>query len=261
MLTTITACSGSDNDDNLGDLSEELFQYAWQSNTQYSYMEWGDNASLSKDIVTLFFLPGNTGIGKYSSLEWDTYFGKTKSAKPYPFSYSKSSSSVAIDDMVYQYRNGTLIAPDGTVFSKITISSSDREWLESAKYYVMDDEERYNFNFEHACIPVSQGGNLGSGTYYYDFNLLVGVKESEHVFSRQISFIEVTYTISGGTFRTSNPKTKLFIYADEDCSNSTYVVVNTKSVATITANVRIYDSKKSKYVNCCTYKYTVGEQH
>ena len=210
-IVSVAFISCGNKNDELSDspgniLTQELTQYAWQSNSEYNFMEWGDNSSLSKDVVTVFFFSDNSGIWKYESTEWDTYFGKSKSAKPYAFSYIQKGQSVSIDDKSFQYIDGSLVASDGTIFVKRTINNSDKTWLESAKYYVMEDEARCSFNFEHACIPFSQGGDLGNGTYYYDFNLYLGVSKTEHLKSRQIAALEATYSISGGSFRSSKPK-------------------------------------------------------
>lgn len=264
MLNLAFTSCGSDSDDDgiEGSLSSMLTQYAWKTNAYYDTMEWDEYYSFTEDYVTLFFLSGGEGIGKYDTKEIDTYFGTSNSSEPKAFTYSLvNGSSVMIDGKVYRYKNDQLVAPDGTTFYKTSITSSDRKWLESAKYYLMDDYDRLNIIISSGCEPIGNGEDMGGGNYLYAINLYVGVKGTEHAYSRQISSIEATYTIKGGTFDSKKPKTTLIILADEDCHEATFATVSTKSTATITASFRLWDSKTNRYVDGGTAEYTVGEEH
>ena len=258
-----TSCGSDSDDDGIeGSLSSMLTQYAWKTNAYYDTMEWDEYYSFTEDYVTLFFLSGGEGIGKYDTKEIDTYFGTSNSSEPKAFTYSLvNGSSVMIDGKVYRYKNDQLVAPDGTTFYKTSITSSDRKWLESAKYYLMDDYDRLNIIISSGCEPIGNGEDMGGGNYLYAIHLYVGVKGTEHAYSRQISSIEATYTIKGGTFDSKKPKTTLIILADEDCHEATFATVSTKSTATITASFRLWDSKTNRYVDGGTAEYTVGEEH
>lgn len=259
----VTSCGGSDEESSnvkSDDEMETILQgSSWVSDANYDLLEWGDDASLSKEIVTLFFMGDGDGIGKYYNHEDDTYFGSSSSTKPFSFSYYVSGGNVWINSIEYQYSNNMLVATDGSArFKPSSISSSDRTWLESAQYYVLPDDERLNFEFSHACAEF---GTVSEGNKKYTtIDLYLLVDASAKAFSRGVNLISASYKISGGTF-SKRPTTNLFISEDADlqASSSTTVTTTGSSQATITATFSMYDYKNNQTITIGTSTYKVPQ--
>ena len=247
---TVISC-GDDNVESGSSLESILKSSVWKSAPNYEFMMWGDNYSLSKENVSLYFQEAGKGIGKSHMKETDTYFGSSSSTVPFAFSYNVSGNNVKIDGTSYTYKNGVLITKEGTTaFTKTSYSNSDFDWLETAKYYVMPDNERLNIDFYHACTIDSK---INENKYMISLHL--GVKASAHASSRRITSVEAHYSIKGGTLSNSNTENVIVISRDEDYNTSTTTFVTTSSQATITASFYFYDSKnkEKKYAGSATY--------
>jgi len=261
----MTSC-GDDGDtngsDEISDIETILESHSWVSETSYDFSLWGDdeNASLTKEFSTLFFIGDGEGIGKNYNHEDDSYFGSSTSITPFSFSYIISGSSVYINGKQFQYSNQELISKDGNSrLRQSSITNDEKTWLASAIYYVMPDDERLDFEFGHACVEF---GTVTTGsTKETVIDLYLNVEASAKAFSRGVNLISATYKISGGTF-SKKPETNLFISSDADLQASSSTTVKTKGTAqaTITATFYMYDYKNNKDVKIGTATYTVPQK-
>ena len=244
---SLTSCSSDSVDDNL---EEILKANVWRADANYDLMEWGDNLSFSKENVSLFFLGNGSGIGKSYTKEIDTYFGESSTTVPFAFSYSVSGSSVRINNNTYSYKNGSLVTQDGRVaFTRASYTQSDRNWLETVRFYAMSDSERLNVNLIHGCNVDAQISDTK-----YSITLFLKIPASAQAHSRYITSIEAQYSIKDGTFTSSEAPENVLV-EDKDYTASTVAFVNTTSQATITASFYYFDSKNKKkmYAGSATY--------
>ena len=251
VSTNLASCGDDDISDNIEDV---LTASAWTSNPNYDLMVWGDNnLSISKEIVTLFFMGNGNGIGKSITKEVDSYFGSSLDKIPYTFSYVIDGSTVRIDNQSYTYKDGKYLMDNGQIaFTKKTISSDDMKWLESVQYYLLPDEERLNFDIFHGCAVEHK---ISDNKYM--ITLGVGVQSSAHAYSRGITSILARYKIKDGQFQSKEtPENVIIISADEDYNTSIMPRVTTTAQATITADFYYFDKKdkKEKYASSVTYK-------
>lgn len=259
MCVVFTACQDDrteNTDDNLNLKIDEnmLINNAWVSNNSYDLSLWGvDNATLRRDFTTLYFLGNGKGIGKDYSHENDTYFGVSRNTTPFSFEYQISGTTLKIGNKTLNYQGDKLITVDGSqIFNKTAL---DIDWLESAKYYVLPDNERYNFSIVH--------GSEKKATFYQGSKkqiilfLHLAILAKEKAYSRGVNGIKATYTISGGTF-SSSPSNIITFGKDEDKQSSCDVVVTTASQATITATFSIFDYKKKKEITMHSTTYSIS---
>ena len=263
-LCCLVSCH--DDDDKLSSqLEAQLIEKAWQSNVEHDLLFWGDEeASISKEVTTLYFLGNNEGIGKRSTKEIDTYFGTSSKSVPYKFNYNINGNTLTINGLKLTYKDNMLVSSDGSVYFKPI--SIDKQWLESAKYYLMSDSERLKFDFSYGCEEISVE-DLGE-YYICTINLFIGVKAEDRAHSRGCTMIKGEYHISNGTFhqfingkgkKSKKVETQLFINSDADSEEIMNITVITESLAEakITASFSIYDSKNKKTINVKTANYTV----
>lgn len=261
------SCSNDDNDEQLDNssLSESILSMnAWKSNNLNDMNVWGNDEpeiSLTSQYIVLYFIGNKMGIGRQSTKEYDTYFGASSSTVPFSFTYEIQGDIVIINGKKYKYKKDNLISIDGyEKFTKAPKTSDDEKWLESAKYYVLPDDERLNFKIGHACVPFGRVFVTGTKKEsVVTFYLLVDA--TDHVFSRGFTSLSATYKISGGTF-SKIPTTTLSIPNDNSCqANSETVVVTTTSQAIVTATISLYDSKNKKNISFGTVSYNIPQDN
>ena len=258
------SCADSETSGNTEHIISLLKQYAWKSDLNYDFMDWGDNASLSSEVTTLFFLDNNKGIGKVSSKEIDSYFGSSRSVSSFSFTYNVNGSDVNIiyDNMpnvfVYSLNDNQLISKDSrdkSVYSRTNITNEDRTWLESAKYSLLPDDERLDIHINHSCTKqdVFDEGSRYDVLVYFNLS----IKALEKAYSRQITSITAKYKIQNGKFNRNNPIT-IILNEDKDYSATNFCSVNVpkNTKATITATIYAYDSKNRKEFILSNYDYT-----
>lgn len=245
------SCSSDSDENNFDGI---LKSYAWKADANYDLMSWGDELSLSKENVKLYFLGNGSGIGKSYTKEVDTYFGESSTTVPFAFSYSVSGSSVRINNNTYSYNNGSLVTQEGKIaFTQTSYTQSDRDWLGTARFYTMSDSERLNVNLIHGCNVDAQISDTK-----YSITLFLKIPASAQAHSRYITSIEAQYSIKDGTFTSSKaPENVLVISEDKDYTASTVAFVNTTSQATITASFYYFDSKNKKKVSAGSVTYLV----
>ncbi|MBQ9362655.1 MAG: hypothetical protein IJT97_04440 [Bacteroidaceae bacterium] len=260
-------CSGSSDSDGSNSQIEQinkiLKQYAWY----YSYSDasaWGeDNVDLTTEGFTLYFLDGGKGIGKFYSRTEDSYFGTSKNQQAFSFTYTVNGANVKIFgsgyliDASYTLASEYLVSADGESFflKSHEVSSSDREWMESVKYEILPDKERLDFNYFYSC---DEGSVVNSGSSKNIVVMLcLGVEASAKVYSRKVTSLRATYTISGGSFEGKKPTTEIDINADKDYSVGTIAAISTTSKATVKATFTAYDAKNKEYVNIGSATYIV----
>lgn len=255
----ISSCDDDDDVSPSSNIEQMLKSNVWVSTNEYDCLLWGDlEISISKQHCTLFFFDNGYGIGKSYEHEDDTYFGSSTNVFPFRFSYSVNGSSVIINNTTYKYKDGALYSLDGKkVFTKRSITSDDNKWLESAKFYVMDDDERLDFDFAHGLVERTTFDEGSQRETVIELHL--HIDGSQKAFSRGVTSITAKYSVSGGSLPSKNIKNVLVISEDKDydASITTTVVTPKNMQATVTAVFETYDSKKQRSFNSGSLSYTV----
>ena len=260
FILILAGCGGDDDDFGGADSLENLLsQNSWRSNVNYDVMEWGDDVSLSREIVTLYFVDEEQGVMRSTMHEDDSYFGSSSAESIEQFYYSVSGNNVRIDGEEFRYADGMLLPEDDGFpyyYTRSSLTSSEREWIETMKLQLLPSNERLDFEFTHDCeewASYTEGGRTETSII-----LSVGVEAAAKVYSRGVTVITATYRIRGGTFSV-RPETNLFISADENCSasSSTTVTTSGSNRATITATFTAYDHLFERDVEIGTATYTV----
>lgn len=247
MFCVFSSCCDENESSNL--LDEALTKQGWVSDVDYDIMFWGDyEATLTKGKTTLYFLGEGKGVGKILTKEYDTHFGSSVKNNPYEFNYIIDGSSVKIGQQVLKYQDNMLVSSDGEIVFKPT--NIDYQWLESAKYYLLPDKDRLNFDFFYSCEEDSQIDMDGNNLCIIKLSL--GVKAKDKVFSRGCTMIRGEYHISNGVFfekigkNTQQSEIQLLINDDGDLAITKEATVLTTSQAIITASFTAYDTKNKK---------------
>ena len=193
LSVSIISCSKDDaGTKNSSNLENTLMQYCWRSDENVDFMEWGDNeASLSRDNVTLYFLGDGAGVMKVNYHEIDSYFGTSSSVETSPFTYYVSGSTVTMylkQTVTCTYNGNALVSTNSTWnFNKKSLTSDDQKWLKKAVYEVMPDEERCDIKFDHSCKYLySAEGDV-------NVEVTLSLSASEMASARKIQMLTATY--------------------------------------------------------------------
>ena len=280
MMTAILSagfmsCSSDDGSEEFGysgDLNSILTQYGWTSDYNDNYLIGDDYINVTTDAGTLFFLENGEGIERYERHDYDTDLGSSSKTTPVPFTYTVNGSTVTINwptirsvsyshSESYRYQNGALIPLDANVvggYKSFSILSSDRKWLEDAKYYVMDDDERLNIDITLKIEP--KGGNKdgyylnnrNDGYYVYEFHMKVPASVKAE--ARKISNVRATFWYPDN----NKDRVTLIISGNNtDSSTSGYLYVKESSLpGTMHVQYEVFDNK-----NAHAYEYIKSEEY
>lgn len=238
-----------------------LKKYKWYYNGEYELGTWGDDdASLSIEATTLFFLDNGKGVMKSRMVEDDTYFGHSASTDAYGFTYNVNGNIITIryDDYpskpsTYAFANNVLTyksssGSDDYDCLRMDITSEDREWLKKTQYYVLSDDERCNIKYGHGWKYIS---TLEGQTHITAY---LSIPASEMVASRKLSSITATYSIPGTK---KNEKNTLLIYDDKSYTNTINLFIKRSLPVTIFVIFSAYDSKNNEEVAIGYSEYTI----
>lgn len=252
-----------------GDLSNILSQYGWTSDYNDNYLIGDDYINVTTDAGTLFFLENGEGIERYERHDYDSDFGSSSKTTPVPFTYTVNGSIVTINwpsirsvsyshSESYRYKNGALIPLDENVVSGYksnSILSSDRKWLEDAKYYVMDDDERLNIDI---TLKFEPKGSDNDGNYIYEFHMTVPASAKAE--ARKISTVRATFWYPDN----NKDRVTLIISGNNtDSSVSGYMFVKESSLpGTMQVKFEAFDNKNAyayKFIKSTEYELTVDD--
>ena len=269
LCVCFLSCSSDDNNGEFGfsgDLSNILTQYGWTSDYNDNYLIGDDYINVTTDAGTLFFLENGEGIERYERHDYDTDLGSSSKTTPVPFTYTVNGSTVTINwptirsvsyshSESYRYQNGALIPLDANVvggYKSSSILSSDRKWLEDAKYYVMDDDERLNIDI---TLNIKPKGSDNDGYYIYEFHMKVPASAKAEV--RKISSVRATFRYPDNT----RDRVTLIISGNNtDSSVSGYLYVKESSLpGTMHVQYEVFDNKNAyayEYIKSAEYELT-----
>ena len=245
-----------------------LIQYGWRGDITEDVLVYDKNdpeISYDRSYWTLYFLGDGRGLIKEFVHSEDTYFGTTNRETPLGLTYKISGPDVIINDVeglesifadyTLRWDGDNLVHGKDFKYKKETISNTNREWIESNKYYVLPDDERLGFQFFIICekedgFPTTIEGNYTS----YFVCLAIGVRADQHAYEKGIGSIAATYTISGGNFLVEG-KTKSSLTLEtltkpnDECIIDDLILVRipTNKTATIAISIKTYDRKRKEY--------------
>lgn len=266
FVTVGVASCSKDDSISSEELESILMGSGWISDNEYDAYVWGDaNVSFTTERTTYYFLGNGEGVARDYTYDKDSYFGSSSKNSAWSFKYTVDKSSVFIHGTnftdEYEYRDGVLVMKgENSSLKKTSLSSSDYDWIESAKYSVMPDNERLNIDIYSELVMRAKPwqNNDGTANHYYDFYF--GVKGTERADSRDICHIEATFKVTGATGYVE--KEELLIQNDKDCSS--YAGVNLKikngTQATLTVKFRIHDRKTNKMFDSKTVTYKIPHE-
>lgn len=257
ICVNFASCSSDDGGEEpgySGDLNNVLMQNAWASDYNYNYLVGDDYISETAESATLFFLGGGSGIMRYYRRDYDTDEGSSSSTKAIAFTYTINASSVTIrredisKSITYYYQNDMLISSDGNwIYKKNSITSSDRKWLEGAKYEVLPDDERLAIEFWHGIEPW---GN-SNGDYWYWLH--IGVPISAKADLRKVSALKAEYRIPGEKKKVTNT---VYISPNKESSESILISIQEKYLpGTIYVTFSVLDDISHQYVKIGETEY------
>lgn len=278
MLLVFTSVSCSNNDEeelesgrrpNIN-IREELCQYGWETQWQEEFSEWGNgNMSYTREKTILYFFENGKGILRYLIKEDDTYFGNSRRDEPYGFEYTINGNSLYLkfeyNELYLQFDKGVLKNADD-IYNK---TSYDYEWVGTAKYAVMDDDERYSF-------PV---GVIVDGDYkkhyscYQDdeqeevvLNVGLTVPASAMASARKIDYIRAVFKLEGSywchfTGKVKNPEITLLLPENQEATKVEMhsIPFNSKE-AKLIVEIYYYDNKYNREVYIEDWEFDLNRQ-
>lgn len=270
LNTFITSCNNDDNDA-LAESSIQqeiktiLCKYGWETEWYEEFSTWGDNnMSYSKEKVIYYFFEDGRGIARTIMSIKDTCLGNSRYDDPHGFKYSITGNQIELtfnwgekefNDMILYYQNdGTLLYIDEynyhTNHTKSKIETYDYEWLEKAKYEVMEDEERLKFSIG-LILDETNIEKCTDDKFEYHSYLRCGISTlaSDHLSSRKINELRCKVYIYEGKFlHQKNPLVLSLLTSDNDqCVIDGPLEIYRNANAKIEFFIEIYDAKTKKY--------------
>lgn len=230
IIFDFTSCSDditSSNSSSTSNIESVLKNYGWKSDIQYDHLLYGsgDDVEFSwdRETSTYFFLDNEMGYCRTFRHSEDTYFGSKNKTITSEFYYRVENDKVNINGTLYTLIGDNLIQQNTSTPSylkKVAITSDDRKFIELAPYTLLTGFERVGFPIGIKCEPHGLGSIKKGNVIFYPLDVTISLFEKDHIFTRGVTDIELTFTVkenTGNLLATKNiVETHVFVNADED---------------------------------------------
>lgn len=229
FAVAVVLCSCSKDNGNLSasNVEKKLLSYAWESDMNYDINIYGDpsdpDVHFDREKSTYLFLNDETGIIVTKRYAVDTYFGSSYKTLTTGFDWylgEDGTLSISSGPSQWLLQGDDLIQQNissRNALHKTSITSEYRAILELAPWLILEGFDRADFPVDVSISTYERGYVKSGNTYYYPIDAHVKLYAKDHIRTRHISEVEITFSIkSGGSIYGGKSKVVKTISVQED---------------------------------------------